>query len=139
MNSFLLLIIGLPILEITLMIKIGEQIGALNTVLLILLTAVLGVFYARVQGLNTLKSGFLNIYQNKLPMYELISGASIAIAAFFLILPGFITDLFGFLLLIPITRNILINNILKKNKVEKKEDNEEIIEAEIIEENKDEL
>ena len=139
MNSFLLLIIGLPILEITIMIKIGEQIGALNTVLLILLTAVLGVFYARVQGLNTLKSGFLNIYQNKLPMYELISGASIAIAAFFLILPGFITDLFGFLLLIPITRNILINNILKKNKVEKKEDNEEIIEAEIIEENKDEL
>jgi UPF0716 protein FxsA len=139
MNSFLLLIIGLPILEITLMIKVGEQIGALNTVLLILLTAVLGVFYARVQGLNTLKSGFLNIYQNKLPVYELISGASIAIAAFFLILPGFITDLFGFLLLIPITRNILINNILKKNKVEKKEDNEETIEAEIIEENKDEL
>ena len=139
MNSFLLLIIGLPILEITLMIKVGEQIGALNTVLLILLTAVLGVFYARVQGLNTLKSGFLNIYQNKLPVYELISGASIAIAAFFLILPGFITDLFGFLLLIPITRNILINNILKKKKVEKKEDNEETIEAEIIEENKDEL
>ena len=139
MNSFLLLIIGLPILEITLMIKVGEQIGALNTVLLILLTAVLGVFYARVQGLNTLKSGFLNIYQNKLPVYELISGASIAIAAFFLILPGFITDLFGFLLLIPITRNILINNILKKNKVEKKEDDEETIVAEIIEENKDEL
>ena len=139
MNSFFLLFIGLPALEIFLLIKIGGQIGALNTVLLILLTAVLGVFYARVQGLNTLKSGFLNIYQNKLPMYELISGASIAIAAFFLILPGFITDLFGFLLLIPITRNILINNILKKNKVEKKEDNEEIIEAEIIEENKDEL
>ena len=139
MNSFLLLIIGLPILEIMLMIKVGEQIGALNTVLLILLTAVLGVFYARIQGLNTLKSGFLNIYQNKLPVYELISGASIAIASFFLILPGFITDLFGFFLLIQIKRNILINNILKKNKVGKKENKEEIIEAEIIEEKKDEL
>ena len=96
------------------MIKIGQQIGAINTVLLIFLTAIIGVYYARIEGLNTIKSGFLNIYQNKVPIYEIISGASIAIAAVLLIIPGFITDCLGFILLFPITRKFLVNTWIKK-------------------------
>ena len=106
MNTFFLIFIGLPALEIFLMIKIGGEIGALNTILLIFLTAIIGVYYARIQGIQTLRSGLVNLYQNKAPVYELMSGASIAIAAVMLIFPGFLTDTLGFLLLIPFTRNI---------------------------------
>tara|TARA_B000000557_G_C20522908_1_gene337143 strand:- start:6 stop:437 length:432 start_codon:yes stop_codon:yes gene_type:complete len=143
MNLLLLIIIGLPILEISIMIKLGQQIGALNTILLIFLTAIIGVYYARLEGLNTIKSGLVNIYQNKTPIYEIISGASIAVAAFLLILPGFFTDTIGFFLLIPFTRKILIN-VWIKDKLKNKtyNNNEEIIDAEIVEEDpkkKDEL
>ena len=141
MNSLLLIIIGIPILEIVVMIKVGQQIGALNTILLIFLTATIGIYYARIEGMNTLKSGFLNIYKNKIPIYEIVSGASIGIAAVLLILPGFISDIMGFFLLLPLTRNILINNIIKKSYSKKenlvREEAEDIIEAEIIEEKKD--
>ena len=135
MNLLLLIIIGLPILEISIMIKLGQQIGALNTILLIFLTAIIGVYYARLEGLNTIKSGLVNIYQNKTPIYEIISGASIAVAAFLLILPGFFTDTIGFFLLIPFTRKILIN-VWIKDKLKNKtyNNNEEIIDAEIVEE-----
>ena len=144
MNLLLLIIIGLPILEIYIMINLGQQIGALNTVLLIFLTAIIGIYYARLEGLNTIKSGLINLYQNKIPVYEIISGASIAVAAFLLILPGFFSDTVGFLLLIPFTRKILINFWMKKkykNNLDK--NNEDIVDAEIIEEKdrkeKDEL
>tara|TARA_B100000767_G_scaffold275318_1_gene311685 strand:- start:1226 stop:1642 length:417 start_codon:yes stop_codon:yes gene_type:complete len=138
MSSLLLIIIGFPILEITIMIKIGQNIGTLNTIILIFLTAIIGIYYARIEGLNTIKSGITNLYQNKTPIYEMISGASIAIAAMLLILPGFISDALGFILLFPLTRRILINKWIG-NKFVKKE--EEVIEAEIIEdkEKKDEL
>ena len=100
MNPFFLLFIGLPALEIFLLIKIGGQVGALNTVALIFLTAIIGIYFAKLQGIQTLKSGMVNLYQNKMPVYEMMSGASIAIAALLLIIPGFFTDLIGFLLLI---------------------------------------
>ena len=106
MNPFFLFFIGLPALEIFLLIKIGGKIGALNTVALIFLTAVIGIYFAKLQGIRTLKSGMINLYQNKMPVYEIMSGASIAIAALLLIIPGFFTDLIGFLLLIPFTRKI---------------------------------
>jgi UPF0716 protein FxsA len=115
MNTLLLIVIGIPILEIMLMIKIGQQIGALNTVLIIFFTAIVGIHYAKIEGINTIKSGMANLYQNKTPLYEMFSGASIAIAAILLILPGFISDTIGFCLLIPITRKIIINFWLKKN------------------------
>ena len=141
MNSLLLIIIGLPILEIWIMIKIGTQIGALNTILLIFLTAVLGLYFARVQGLSTIKSGFYNLYQNKIPVYEIISGASIAIASVFLIIPGFMTDFVGFVLLIPFSRKLIINYLLKnyqpKNQSNKIVDGEIIEEKEIIEKKKE--
>ena len=136
MNTILIAIIAIPIVEIILFIKIGENIGAINTIFLIILTAVIGVFFARLQGIKTIKSGFINIYQNKIPIYEIFSGASIAIAAIFLIIPGFFTDTIGFILLIPITRKILIALIMKNKKQNSKE---KTIEAEIIEEKKDEL
>ncbi len=137
MNTILFAIIALPVVEILVMIKIGQNIGAINTVLLIILTAVVGLFFARIQGLKTLKSGFINIYQNKLPIYDLLSGASIAVAAVFLIIPGFITDTIGFLLLIPLSRKFLISLFLKNNSQTKSES--KIIEAEVIEDKKDEL
>ena len=136
MNSLLLIIIGLPILEIMVMIKIGQQVGAINTVLLVLLTAIVGIYYARIEGINTIKSGLVNLYQNKVPVYEMISGASIAIAAVLLIFPGFITDTLGFLLLFPITRKLLINTFIKKNYVRDDNKKNDIIDAEIIEEKK---
>ena len=141
MNTLLLIIIGLPILEITLMIKIGQQIGAFNTVLVIFFTATVGIYYARIEGINTIKSGMTNLYKNKIPLYEVLSGASIAIAAILLILPGFISDSFGFFLLIPYTRKIMINFWLKNKYQQNTRNNKEVIEAEIIEEkkNKDEL
>ena len=136
MNSFLFLIIGVPALEMLIMIKIGQYVGALNTVLLIFFTAIVGVYYARIQGMTTLRSAFQNVYRNKVPIYEMLSGASIAIAAFLLIIPGFITDVLGFALLIPLSRRIILNLIIKKDI---KKNNENVIEAEIIEDKKDEL
>ena len=127
MNSLLLIIIGFPILEIILMIKIGKSVGILNTILLILLTAIIGMYYARVEGLNTIKSGMVNLYQNKLPLYEMISGASIAIAAMLLILPGFISDTIGFFLLIPFTRKLIIEQWFKNKYKTRNQYDEEII------------
>ena len=103
MNIFVALIIGVPVIEIIVMIKIGGVLGAFNTAMLVILTAFVGVFFARLEGLNTLRSGFYNLYQNKIPIYEMLSGASIAIAAVMLIIPGFVTDAFGFILLVPFT------------------------------------
>ena len=137
MNTILISIIAIPIIEILLFIKIGENIGAINTILLIIFTAIVGVYFARIQGIKTIKSGFINIYQNKLPIYEILSGASIAIAAMLLIIPGFFTDTIGSLLLIPMTRRLLLYPIINKSKKQTKED--KTIEAEIIEEKKDEL
>ena len=115
MNTALILIIGIPLIEIYLFIKIGSQIGAFNTVLLILTTAVIGVAYARYEGFNTLKSGIAQLVKNEMPVYEIISGATLAFAAFLLILPGFATDLVGILLVIPFTRKILLNRFVKTN------------------------
>ena len=115
MNPLLLLIILVPILEIYLFIKIGAQIGAFNTILLIFITAVIGIYYAKYEGLNTIKSGFTQIVKNQIPAYEIISGAAIAFAAILLILPGFATDLFGFLLIVKLqTLECLIPHILHK-------------------------
>ena len=119
MSPILLLIILFPILEIYLFIKIGSQIGAFNTILLIFLTAIIGVYYARYEGLNTVRSGFLQIIKNETPAYEIISGAAIAFAAILLIIPGFATDFLGFLLIFPITRKLFFGNI--SNKFKKKE------------------
>ena len=137
MNTILISIIAIPIIEILLFIKVGEIIGSINTILLIIFTAVVGVYFARIQGLRTIKSGFLNLYQNKLPIYEIFSGASIAIAAIFLIIPGFLTDTIGFLLLIPFTRKIMLSQIIKKD--EKQKNDGKTIEAEVIDDKKDEL
>ena len=114
MNTLLLTIILVPIIEIYLFIKIGSQIGALNTICLILITAVVGVVYARYEGLNTLKSGLSQLIKNELPAYEIISGAAIAFAALLLIIPGFATDLIGFLLIFPLTRKLLLMKFNKK-------------------------
>ena len=138
MNSFFLLFIGLPALEIFLIIKMGSKVGALNTVGLIFLTAVIGVYFAKLQGMQTLKSGMINLYQNKLPIYELLSGASIAIAALLLIIPGFFTDFIGFFLLIPFTRKIIFNVAVKKKNKENIKSKSETIDGEIVDK-KDEL
>ena len=140
MNSFLLLIIAVPIAEIFILIKIGAKIGAINTILLIFLTAFTGVYFAKQQGLSTLRSGLMNAYQNKMPIYEVVSGASIALAAVLLIFPGFLTDTLGFILLIPLTRSLIINQFVKMKKEKQNNDNE-IIKAEVIEkkDEKDEL
>ena len=137
MNSFLLLFIGLPVLEIFLFIKVGSKVGALNTIILIFLTAIIGIYYAKVQGIKTLKSGIKNLYQNKMPAYEIISGASIAIAALLLIVPGFLTDFLGFLILIPFTRKILFG-ITFKNKKDNIKNQDNTIDAEVVDK-KDEL
>ena len=114
MNTLLLTIILVPIIEIYLFIKIGSQIGAFNTISLIFVTAIIGVFYARYEGLNTLKSGFSQLVKNELPAYEIISGAAIAIAALLLIIPGFATDFIGFLIIFPLTRKLIFGKIFKK-------------------------
>jgi len=114
MNSILFLIILIPVIEIYLFIKIGAQIGALTTILLIFITAILGVYYARYEGLNTLKSGFAQLSKRETPAYEVMSGATIAFAALLLIIPGFATDLLGFFLIFPITRKIILNKFTKK-------------------------
>ncbi len=138
MNTFFLIFIGIPAIEIFFMIKIGGKIGALNTIALILLTAIVGIIYARIQGLQTLRSGIINIYQNKAPIYELIAGASIAVAAILLIIPGFLTDFFGFLLLIPFTRNLLFKIFFKNtDSYRKKKMDNDTIDGEIINKDKD--
>ena len=119
MNPVLLSIILIPILEIYLFIKIGSQIGAFNTILLIFLTAFIGIYYAKYEGLNTIRSGFVQIVKNQTPAYEIISGAAIAFAAILLILPGFATDFLGFLLIFPITRKLIFGNL--SNKFKKKD------------------
>ena len=116
MNTVLLTIISVPIVEIYLFIKIGSQIGAFNTISLIFITAITGIFYARYEGLNTLKSGISQLINNEIPAYEIISGATITFAAFLLIIPGFATDLIGFLLILPLTRKIILLKITKKFK-----------------------
>ena len=119
MSPILLFIILFPILEIYLFIKIGSQIGAFNTILLIFITAIIGVYYAKYEGLNTVRSGFLQIIKNEVPAYEIISGAAIAFAAILLIIPGFATDFLGFLLIFPITRKLIFGKF--SNKFKKKE------------------
>jgi UPF0716 protein FxsA len=116
MNSILLLLILIPAIEIYLFIQIGSQIGALTTIFLIFLTAVIGIYYAKYEGLNTLKSGFIQLSKNISPTYEMISGAAIAFAALLLIIPGFATDLFGFLLIFPLSRKIILNKFSTKFK-----------------------
>ena len=138
MNPFFLLFIGLPALEIFLLIKIGGQIGALNTVALIFITAIIGIYFAKLQGIQTLKSGMVNLYQNKMPVYEMMSGASIAIAALLLIIPGFFTDLIGFLLLIPFTRKIFFRIAFKNKPVTDIKKENDIIDGEVIDNKKDE-
>ncbi len=139
MNSFFLLFVGIPALEVFLMIKIGGKIGALNTVSLIFLTAIIGVYFAKLEGIKTMRSGVMNMYQNKIPIYEMISGASIAIAALLLIIPGFFTDTIGFLLLIPFTRKILISFLVKKKNISSRQEDKKTLDGEIIEDKKDEL
>ena len=119
MNTAILTIILVPIVEIYLFIKIGSQIGAFNTISLIFITAIIGIIYARYEGLNTLKSGFSQLIKNEVPAYEIISGAAIAFAALLLILPGFATDFLGFLLIFPLTRKLFFGKFLKKFKKEK--------------------
>ena len=114
MNTALLLLIFIPLIEIYLFIKIGSQIGAFTTVSLILLTALLGVWYARYEGFNTLKSGLTQLMRNEIPFYEIVSGAALAVAAFLLILPGFATDFFGILLIFPLTRKLILGKLSKK-------------------------
>ena len=118
MNTVLLLIILIPIVEIYLFIKIGSQIGAFTTISLIFVTAIIGIYYARYEGLNTLKSGVTQLYKNQMPLFELMSGAAIAVAALLLILPGFATDLLGFLIIFPLTRKILFQLLSRKTKSE---------------------
>ena len=114
MNSIFVLILALPLIEIFIMIKIGGNIGAMNTVLLIVFTAIAGLFFVRIAGLNTIRSGFNQLINNKIPIYEIISGAALAVAAVLLIIPGFLTDFIGLLLIVPFTRNFLIKIISSK-------------------------
>ena len=123
MNSILITIILIPIIEIYLFIKIGSQIGAFNTISLIFITAIVGLIYARFEGLNTLKSGLSQLIKNEMPAYEIISGAVIAFAAFLLIIPGFATDILGFLLIFPITRKFIMNRFEQKFKNQKNKKN----------------
>ena len=123
MNSILLSIVLIPIIEIYLFIKIGSQIGAITTILLIFITAIVGVYYAKYEGLNTLKAGFLQLSRNEAPAYEIISGAAIAFAAILLIIPGFATDIFGFLLIFPISRKFFFSKFAKKFNHKKEKNN----------------
>ena len=120
MNTAIILILGIPLIEIYLFIKVGSQIGALNTILLILSTAVVGIWYARYEGFNTLRSGMSQLVKNELPLYEIVSGAAIAFAALLLILPGFATDIIGILLVFPVTRKIILSKYSKKYSTQNK-------------------
>ncbi len=125
MNTAITLILGIPLIEIYLFIKVGSEIGALNTILLILTTAVVGIWYARYEGFNTLKSGMSQLVRNELPLYEIISGATIAFAAILLILPGFATDVVGILLIFPISRKIILRQYSKKYSSKRKKSSKE--------------
>ena len=133
MNVVIIFIIGIPLVEIYLMIKVGGMIGAFNTIFLILFTAITGVYFARLAGLNTIRSGFNQLIKNEIPIYEIISGAALAFAALLLIIPGFLTDFIGFLLIIPITRKFFISSISSKFKKKKVNSNDDIIEGNIDE------
>ena len=135
MNTALIAIILIPVVEIYLFIKIGSQIGAFNTISLVFITAAVGLFYARYEGINTIKSGFSQLIKNELPAYEIISGAAIAFAAILLIIPGFATDIFGLLLIFPLTRKLIFGKLINKLK-NKTKNNEPYIEGE-FEENED--
>ena len=128
MNTVLLALITIPVIEIYLFIKIGSKIGALSTILLIFFTAFLGVFYARYEGLNTIRSGLTQLIKNQIPAFEMISGAAIAFAALLLIIPGFATDFLGFLILIPFTRKLIFKKFAKK--IQKKNEKNDFIEGE---------
>ena len=128
MNTVLLALITIPVIEIYLFIKIGSKIGALSTILLIFFTAIIGVFYARYEGLNTIKSGLTQLINNQVPAYEIFSGAGIAFAALLLIIPGFATDFLGFLILIPFTRKLIFKKFT--NKIQKKDEKNDFIEGE---------
>ena len=128
MNTLLLIILLIPLIEIYLFIQIGAQIGAFNTILMILLTAAIGIYFVRLQGLSTLKSGVTQLYKNQIPVYEMMSGAALAFAALLLIIPGFATDVIGFLLILPITRRLIFKYLGRKYKKEK--DKDDLIEGE---------
>ena len=138
MNTLILLIISIPLIEIYLMIKIGGMIGAFNTIFLIFFTAITGIYFARLAGINTIRSGFNQIIKNEIPIYEIISGAALAFAALLLIIPGFLTDLIGFLLIIPITRKFFISLVSYRFKNKKVSSNDDIIEGSVDDTNKDE-
>ena len=135
MNAVILFIIGIPAIEIYLMIKVGGVIGAFNTILLIFFTAITGIYFAKLEGLNAIRSGFGQIVKNEVPVYEIISGAALAFAALLLIFPGFLTDVVGFLLIIPFTRKFIIKNLSSKFKKVDIQDN--VIEGEFEENNND--
>ena len=135
MNAIILFIIGIPLIEIYLMIKVGGVIGAFNTIFLIFFTAITGIYFAKLEGLNTIKSGVGQLVKNEVPIYELISGAAIAFAALLLIIPGFLTDIVGFLLIVPFTRRFIIKNLSSKFKKVDIQDN--VIEGEFEENNYD--
>ena len=131
MNTIILFIICIPLIEIYLLIKVGSMIGAFNTIFLIFFTAITGVYFARLAGLNAIRSGFNQLIKNEIPIYEIISGAALAFAALLLILPGFLTDLIGFLLIIPITRKFFISSISFKLKNKKINNSKDIIEGSV--------
>ena len=135
MNAVILFIIGIPLVEIYLMIKIGSIIGAFNTIFLIFFTAIAGIYFAKLEGLNAIRSGFGQLVKNEIPIYEIISGATLAFAALLLIIPGFLTDIIGFLLIIPFTRKFIIRNLSSKFKKVDIQDN--VIEGEFEEDNHD--
>ena len=141
MNPVLLFIIAIPLIEIYLMIKVSGVIGAFNTIFLIFFTAITGIYFAKLAGLNAMRSGFNQLIKNEIPIYEIISGAALAFAALLLILPGFLTDLIGFLLIIPITRKFFISSVSFKLKNTKINNSEDIIEGSVDEnqQDKDEL
>ena len=123
MNVVILFIIGIPLIEIYLMIKVGSVIGAINTIFLIFFTAITGIYFAKLEGLNAIRSGFTQLVKHEIPIYEIISGAALAFAALLLIIPGFLTDLVGFLLIIPITRKFFIRSISSKLRKKKRQRN----------------
>jgi len=137
MNAVIFFIIGIPLIEIYLMIKVGGMIGAINTIFLIFFTAITGVYFARLAGLSAIRSGFNQLIKNEIPIYEIISGAALAFAALLLIIPGFLTDLIGFLLIIPVTRKFFISTIFSKFKNKKVNNNKDIIEGSIDETQQD--
>ena len=124
MGSIVLALVLIPVIEIYLLIKIGSQIGAIYTILMVFLTAIIGFYYAKYEGVNTLKSGFVQLSKNEVPAYEVISGAAIAFAALLLIIPGFATDIFGFMLIFPLTRKFIFNSLNKKFNFKQKENND---------------